>query len=161
MKKFKRIAVAVAILWCCTALFAEDAKPISTLSAPIQGARFEIIQSPLTISETFKLDRFTGRVYQAVRPHEGGVDVWALTSWWQPATVNPNPTEPRFQLFIGGERVADVYLLDSMTGGVWVWALVSGQQLTATSTDFAWVPMRDVVIKPKSGVPERTSSDRP
>lgn len=138
-------------LLCAFSGFAElqAANSIPTLSMPIPGARYEIIQSGLAAMHTFKLDRFTGQVFLLVGNDEGGIAMWAITKWQKPAVVNPNPTEPRFQLFMGGDRVRDVYLLDSATGCTWGWAQVSGGELTATSTDFAWVPMRDVVIGPK------------
>jgi hypothetical protein len=151
MKSFLMLPALLCAFSGFAELHAQTSTSIPTVSTPVPGARYEIIQSGLAVRDTFKLDRFSGQVYSLVKPFEGGVDVWAVTKWQEPASVKLNPTEPRFQLFMGGDRVRDVYLLDSATGQVWMWAIVSGGQLTVKSiTDYAWVPMRDVVVMPKS-----------
>jgi hypothetical protein len=149
--------VLMTALLFCVADFGQGQGPTQTV--PIVGARFEIIQSALAARETFKLDRFAGEVYMLVEKSENGEVFWALTNWRdRPAAITA--TAPRFQIFLGGQRVSDMFLLDSTTGKTWIWAIVRSEppepavkgvytpQLPGSDiNDLAWVPMRNLVVR--------------
>ena len=82
------------------------------------GGRFEIIQSPIARRFTFRLDKYTGDVYQLVLANDNTL-VWEKI----PNSVlimlhddNKKPDYIRFQLFMSGIALADCFLLDMDTG---------------------------------------------
>jgi hypothetical protein len=81
------------------------------------GPRFEIIQSSIAARYTFKLDRVTGRIRQLVRNTDGDLS-------WEPMTVSNPPkgpnAAPHFQIFLSGIAARNSFLLDSVSGQVWV-----------------------------------------
>jgi len=104
-------------------------------STPISGARFEIVQSELAAKFTFKLDRYTGQVWQLVTGKSESGDE---TNWQEtPVQGAPNfaPTNtPRFQIFTSGLAGRFTLLLDTRTGLSWVF--------TTFSDGNAWKPMQ-------------------
>ena len=103
-------------------VFAQQKIHQSTSLPP--DARFEIIQSPLAAKWTFRLDRFTGRVFQLVKTQEDGVA-------WQPMPNSrspqlSNPMKPRFVIFTSGLAARHTFLVDSYTGQTWILKLFLG-----------------------------------
>ena len=93
-------------------MFAVDG--VGSVSTSQTGGRYEIIQSNIKRSLYFKLDKFTGDVYQFVSTSDGGytwqkiyVDGKGLGS------LNKSIT---YQLFMGGMMAADCILLNIVTG---------------------------------------------
>ena len=86
------------------------------------GGRFEIIQSPVTHNLTFRLDKYTGEVYQYTITPNSTMDknepVWQKIENPQLDIINMDrkAKEIRFQLFMGGMSLWDCYLLDIKTG---------------------------------------------
>ena len=81
--------------------FALDAATHQMTTLP-SDARHEIVQSPLAAQWTFRLDRYTGQVYQLVKTAN---DDFA----WQPMPIVgyydiPKPNRPRFVIFNSGTR---------------------------------------------------------
>ena len=114
--------------------------------APV-GARFEVIQSVLAARETFKLDKYSGVVYLLMSDHDG-MPFWSHTTWSAKPDVGAG-NWPRFQIFLGGQRVSDAFLLDLSTGKTWVWAIVGGEN------ESAWIAMKDAfVVKTPGYLPE-------
>ena len=93
-------------------MFAVDG--VGSVSTSQTGGRYEIIQSNIKRSLYFKLDKFTGDVYQFVSTSDGGYT-------WQKINVegkglgslNKSIT---YQLFMGGMMAADCILLNIETG---------------------------------------------
>lgn len=93
-------------------MFAVDG--VGSVSTSQTGGRYEIIQSNIKRSLYFKLDKFTGDVYQFVSTSDGGYT-------WQKINVegkglgslNKSIT---YQLFMGGMMAADCILLNIVTG---------------------------------------------
>ena len=93
-------------------MFAVDG--VGSVSTSQTGGRYEIIQSNIKRSLFFKLDKFTGDVYQFVSTSDGGYT-------WQKINVegkglgslNKSIT---YQLFMGGMMAADCILLNIVTG---------------------------------------------
>jgi len=99
-------------------------------TTPPQGARFEIVQSELAARWTFKLDRFTGQVFQFSKTKEGD-------SAWQEMGVagrssGLQATRARFQIFTSGIAARFTFLIDTDTGKTW--QLSTSKQTLADGT---------------------------
>ena len=96
----------------CNTVIAEGIN--GSVSTSQTGGRYEIIQSNIKRSLYFKLDKFSGDVYQYVSTSKGGYS-------WQKMYVEGkvfgdlNKTIT-FQLFLGGLAAADCILLNINTG---------------------------------------------
>lgn len=106
--------------------FASDTATHQTTTLP-PGARYEIVQSPLAAKFTFRLDRYTGQVYQLVKTQDGDL-TWQVMLIEEQYDV-PNPNRPRFVIFSSGLAVRYTFLMDSDTGQTWV--LESGVYVSA------------------------------
>ena len=84
------------------------------------SARYEIIQSSIKRALTFKLDKFTGRIWEVVETASGGL-IWEYMYVEDRTSIlgDDNTLYPRFQIFLSGMMAADTYLLDTKTGTVW------------------------------------------
>lgn len=87
-------------------------------SAP-QTARYEIVQSERGAKYTFKIDKYTGQVFQIA-----GKSNQDLT--WEPVlfldTLTQDETTPNkvnFQIFISGLGARHIYMLQVDTGKTW------------------------------------------
>ena len=90
-----RNLLCVALIFFSTLTFAQTANP-NYQTEPLQNSRFEMIQSANGAKYTFRLDKFTGRVWQYVKGE--GDD-----NGWQEMAVAPKPltsTKPKFQIFV-------------------------------------------------------------
>ena len=79
--------------------------------------RYEIVQSPLAARWTFRLDRYTGLVYQLAETVNGDLT-------WQEMIVGglysiPKPNKPRFVIFCSGVAARFTFLMDTDTGQTW------------------------------------------
>ena len=100
-------------------MFAVDG--VGSVSTSQTGGRYEIIQSNIKRSLYFKLDKFTGDVYQFVSTSDGGytwqkinVEGKGLGSLNKSiSSLNKSIT---YQLFMGGMMAADCILLNIVTG---------------------------------------------
>ena len=86
-------------------------------------ARYEIVQSQLAAKWTFRLDRYTGQVYQLVKMENDDVA-------WEAMLVEghydiPEPNRPRFVIFSSGIAARHTFLMDSDTGQTWVLTTVT------------------------------------
>lgn len=134
----KRSIVAITLFAISTLASGQNyPSPAHQQTTTNAGSRFEILQSPLAAKWTFRLDRFTGRVWQLVvtKNEENS---------WEEMLVNgspkiQSPTRPRFQLFTSGLAARHTFLLDSDTGKTWV--VVTGTLKDKNGDDFdynAW-----------------------
>jgi hypothetical protein len=148
----KMNATAVFLVLSVAPVFGQ-ASQAPTQTTPVAGARFEIVQSSLAARDTFKLDRFRGEVYWLMGDHDGR-PFWALTTWRDKPEIGLAATGPRFQLFLGGQRGMDTFLMDSTTGKTWVWAIVGdASAMNPNIFDLAWVPMRDAAVTKAANPP--------
>jgi hypothetical protein len=91
---------------------------VHQFTTPPPNARFEIVQSELTVKWTYLLDRFTGEVYQLVVKGDGSLA-------WDSMIVDPIPQfnakqpHPRFQIFTSGLAAKNTFLLDTYSGFTW------------------------------------------
>ena len=81
-------------------------------------ARYEIVQSPLAAKWTFRLDRYTGQVYQLVKTENGDA------AWEEMLVEDHNeiqePNKPKFVIFTSGIAARHTFLMDSYTGQTWM-----------------------------------------
>ena len=114
-----------------------DISDFHQMTTPPSDARFEIVQSQLTVRWTFRLDRYTGRVYQLVKTQRGGMTWQSMLIEGSPKVSNP--TRPRFVIFASGLTVRSTYLMDSDTGLTWVLTKfdLGGESLKVTG----WRPL--------------------
>lgn len=106
------------IVLCSTLSPAFAQSKIHQTTTPPSNARFEIVQSPLAAKWTFRLDRYTGRVFQLVKTQGDGVA-------WEPMPIirsprSSKPMKPRFVIFTSGLAARHTFLMNSDTGQTWV-----------------------------------------
>ena len=104
-------------------------------------ARYQIVQSPLTLRDTFRLDRVTGRVHRMVEREGSGL------TWVEMVVVErpnlPQSGRPRFALFLSGITGRSDYLLDTITGRTWAPALVAARNKRPDESELAWAPVAE------------------
>lgn len=81
-------------------------------------ARFDIVQSELAAKWTFRLDTYTGKVFQLVSTTSGG-------NTWEEMLIQDLPkindaNKQRFILFTSGLAARHTFLMDGKTGKTWV-----------------------------------------
>ena len=98
---------------------AAESGPTNASSAVADSARFQIVQSPILVKLTFRLDRFTGNTWQYVAIPGGGVA-------WQPIPrveiVDDTKVTGRvnYQIFLSGVLASVSLLVNTNTGASWV-----------------------------------------
>lgn len=95
------------------------------------SARFELVQSTIAARLTFRLDRYTGRVWELVKTKDDD-SAWQETRVYERPQI-ATPTRARFQLFTSGIAARHTFLLDTDSGRSWV--LVNGTQKEKDGTD--------------------------
>jgi len=111
MKKF----LCILMLLTTTQSFAQSTSPSYKTETP-NNSRFEIIQSSLAARWTFKLDKFTGKIWQYVRTKDD-------ENIWEEMYVLPKPissTRPKFQIYTSGLAARFTLLIDNDNGKTWV-----------------------------------------
>ena len=139
----KRELLAFAFIAVSTVATGEDfPSPSHQQTSPNVGARFEILQSPLIARLTFRLDRFSGRVWQLVKTKDDD-------NKWKEMLVYELPkaqaaSRPRFQLFASGLAARHTFLIDSDSGKTWV--VVTGKRNNKDGSEYeysAWQPFAE------------------
>ena len=107
----------VLILLPAQQLYAQRSETLQrTQTAAPVTARFEIVQSPISSGLTFRLDKYTGRVWQLVKTKDDFA--------WQsmPAVDLPQSTDfrVRYQIFASGIVASNIFLLNIETGQTWI-----------------------------------------
>ena len=121
-------------------VFGQDyPSPAHQMTSAIPGARFEIIQSPIAAKWSFRLDRYTGRIWQLVKTKDDD-------NGWEETLVFGLPkiqsaTRPRFQLFTSGIAARHTFLLDSESGKTWCLTSNKGKDKDGIQYDYnSWQP---------------------
>ena len=113
----------VRLLIICTVvagsrLSAQDyPAPSAQRTSEVSDARFEIVQSPLSRSFTFRIDRYTGTVWQLTQ-FEKERWRWEETPLPDAPSVS-SPNRARFQLHVSGLSQSQTILLDTESGKTW------------------------------------------
>ena len=96
----------------CLSVKAEQST--GNISTSQTGGRYEIVQSPFLRKCLFKLDKYTGKVYQYI------IDSEKRGKWERVVVLLESEPKDKerinFQLFFGGIAAADCFLLNIHTG---------------------------------------------
>ena len=139
----KQLVLSFACLFLLTVARAQDFPPSAhQQTAPSIGARFEVLQSTLAAKWTFRLDRYSGRVWQLVKTKDDD-NAWEEMQVFEGPRIQA-PTRPRFQLFASGLAARHTFLLDGDTGKTWL--IVTGKRKRPDGTEFevtSWQPFAE------------------
>ena len=83
------------------------------------GGRYEIIQSEIKRSNTFKLDKFSGKLFVFVSTKNDWF-AWQEVSKSFSSEDTANPSVINYQIYMGGIAAKDCFLLNINTGITWV-----------------------------------------
>jgi len=118
MNKFL-VGLCVLVALASGLTFAEDSNTTAHQATTLpNGARYEIVQSTLTARVTFRLDRYTGRVWQLVKTSDDE-NAWEEMEISKLIQVKAS-SRPRFQIFTSGMAARYTFLLDTDSGRTWV-----------------------------------------
>ena len=128
------IAILLVTLLASAASLAADVdvnvRSSQATTAP-PGARFEILQSTIAAKATFRLDRYTGRVWELAKTKDDET-VWQETRVLDRPQIQ-TPTRPRFQIFTSGLALRHTFMIDGDTGRTWL--LVTGKEKEKDGTE--------------------------
>jgi len=144
MPQFRLPALLVIVLLASNGYAADVDVNVHShqLTTPPPGARFEVLQSTLAARWTFRLDRYTGRIWQLVKTTDDE-NTWEEMRVFERSQIQ-SPTRPRFQLFTSGLAARHTFLLDGDTGRTWV--VVTGKSKDKDGNEVehhAWQPFAD------------------
>lgn len=120
---------------CCIASTsrADNATPNHQKTTVPPEVRFEFLQSPLAARGTFKLDKYSGAIYQIVKTKDDNIA-------WQEMPRNSHPLDKRhdgrvnYQLFTSGLAMKFTFLMNVNTGVTW-------QLVETPQRDSVWSPI--------------------
>jgi hypothetical protein len=113
----KRI-LQLLILLCCTNIYSQLDKYQAKITSQV-GGRYEILQSEIKRSNTFKLDKFTGKVYMFSTTTNDWF-TWQEVPKSFASDDTAIPEKINYQLFMGGIAAKDCFLLNINTGVTWI-----------------------------------------
>jgi hypothetical protein len=127
---------------CVAAAGQEYPAPSHQLTSSNPSARYEIVQSPLAARWTFRLDRFTGKVWQNVKTADGG------SAWEEMLVIGlpwvPPMSPPKYQLFSSGIAARFTFLINTDTGKTWELATSKKRNKDGTEYDqIVWQPLSE------------------
>ena len=109
----KKIILLIALCFISlTSSAIEDTKAVKTST---EGGRYEIVQSEIARKYCFKLDKYTGNVYQLVLKSNGD-KTWQKMEVIGLAFDTIKKDTINFQIFMGGMAVSDCFLINIHTG---------------------------------------------
>ena len=114
----KKILLLLFILFSMSA-YSQGLQKYQATKTSQAGGRYEIVQSEIQRSQTFKLDKYTGKVYMLVTTKSDEVaweEVQKNSAWHDTVT----PDKVNYQLFLGGSAARDCFLLNINTGATWI-----------------------------------------
>jgi hypothetical protein len=142
MKRLLYVIFTIVFLAAQPSYAQRDISDLHQKTTTPGDARYEILQSQLAAKWTFRLDRFSGRVWQLLKTPTDG-NAWEEMPV-QGLTKITNPNKPRFLLFTSGIAARHTFLMDSLTGKTWVVTSVdvsSGEGKAKTIN--VWQPFED------------------
>lgn len=106
------------------------------------AARFEILQSSIAAKWTFRLDRYSGHVWQLVKTNDDD-------NTWEEMPIIGLPkgktsAKPRFQIFTSGLAARHTFLIDNDTGKTWL--VVTSKRKNKDGTEYElniWQPFAE------------------
>jgi hypothetical protein len=154
----KTLALLLLLPMCAVA----DDMPnnIHQMTSSVPNAHYELVVSSWMRRETFRLDRYSGRIWQLVASGEGDKKsiVWEEMIV-EGRTITP-AIHPHFQIFLSGVWVADSYLIDTDSG--YVWRLVEANEKEAEGSKYLiWEKMSEEFGLPISQTSKGTARKSP
>jgi len=112
----------VTLLFCVLSSIVYCQETFHAVKSSINGGRFEIVQSDIARRQTFKIDKYTGKVYVYVKTRdETKPFTWEKVYWIGDIYEKPeNPNQINYQLFLGGKAISDCILINIYTGKTWL-----------------------------------------
>lgn len=95
-----------------------DDKKYNSISTSFSGGRFEFVMSDLVASNSFKIDKYTGNVYQLVKRNDDSL-TWELLLRESSDNDRRFDNKINYQLYMSGMAVRFCYLLNTNTGITW------------------------------------------
>ena len=139
---FQLVLLVVTLVASSLAIAQESPKPVHQQTSVPPNARFEVVQSTLVARLTFRLDRFTGRVWQLVRT-KADDNAWEETAVLERPAPPASP-RPHFQIFTSGFVARHTFLVDTDTGRSWL--VVTSKRKNADGSDYdvtVWQPFSE------------------
>ena len=152
MKKLLIVALLCAG-FALVPVLADDARGNERSVAP-PAARYEVVQSPIGVRWTFRLDRVTGKTWLCVLSGE------VLT--WEPMEItglpfSPSNSAPHFQIFESALGARYTFLEDTLTGAVWIYTTGGKGEEEKRS----WMPMGGAPIAPDTAILSLAAPPKP
>ena len=117
----KKAFLTIILIILSIPSYSQDEEYPGPVSSTIpQSSRYEIIQSNLIARFTFKIDKYSGNVYQLV---SDTVDVQSWSKMERIKHVSDvivNKSKVNYQLFTSGIAVRFTYLMNIDTGATWL-----------------------------------------
>ena len=109
----KQILLLIAI--CFISLTSSAIETHHAVKTSTEGGRYEIVQSEIARKYTFRLDKYTGDIYQLVLKING------KTTWEKMEVIGLGFDTIKngiinFQIFMGGIAVSDCFMINIHTG---------------------------------------------
>jgi hypothetical protein len=139
METIRFTALLVGLSLSAIAVGQSDLADVHQSTSTPPNARYEIVQSELTAKWTFRLDRYTGHVWQLVRaPDES--NAWEAVKVISLPTIAA-PLVPRFQIFASGLAAKFTFLIDTLSGQTWTLVARHKTNKDGTTEDItSWQP---------------------
>lgn len=120
----KRITTAIVIaLSLCNPLYAQglDEHNLRDHEATLlpTDARYAFVQSHIAVSGTYKLDRYTGDVYQLIEKSDGNLAWDKLFRLAHPDDKGQKEGVANYQLFLSGIQMRLTFLMNVRSGAMW------------------------------------------
>jgi hypothetical protein len=101
------------------ALDLDEPNPRSHITTTVpEQSRFEFTQSSIAAKNTFKIDKFTGKVYQIVQKPDGGIS-WDEILKIKHSLDITKENQVNYQLYMSGLAVRFTFLINVWTGATW------------------------------------------
>lgn len=128
----KRIIAMIAVAVCLCSTYSAHAQIVTKttetvskaipVSTQVTDARYEFIQSTISSSQAFLLDKYTGQVWRYVSMKKGFEEL---------LRENPDnvvPDRVNYQLYLSSESSSICFLLNIHTGEIWRYLKNSGER---------------------------------
>lgn len=93
-------------------------KKYDSVSTSLTGGRYEFLMSDLVVRQSFKVDKYTGDIYQLVEDNNGRL-TWELLIREVSANDLQKENSINYQLYMSGIAVRFCFLINVNTGIAW------------------------------------------
>jgi hypothetical protein len=133
------LRILCILLLPLTATAQDQISPVHNQTTPPTDARFEIVQAQTAAKWTFRLDRYTGRIWQLVKTRTDN-NAWEETRVIGTAKTTSG-SRPHFQLFLSGLAAKHTFLIDVDTGRSWTLTTLTDDK--GKAVEIVWTPFED------------------